>query len=231
MAALSVKGLAGRPAGIDEGKAVQTPLGRSHKPFAVPGGIGGQGRAQAEQKQAVVGCGAGGAADAAEALAALRFNDAPVIGLLGPHRPAIDQGRRLHRKYLFQQTALGMHVVDVTCGPAAVGKLPFGVAGAAGVAVAKLAHHHQTPAGRVENGSHQPGLIVGPGAIGGGHQHQIAAIGPQAAHGAITKLGLGQYGAAGQFEIAQLKPLLVTASHRHTSSFRTEAELVGLPQK
>ena len=96
--AAAVEALAGGPAGIDQGKVAQAPLGQRIEAAAIPGRIVGEGLAQAEQKQAVVGGGAGRAANTTNPLGALGLQHRPVVRLLRPHRPAVDQRRPLHAK-------------------------------------------------------------------------------------------------------------------------------------
>ena len=96
--ATAVEALAGGPAGIDQGKVAQAPLGQRIEAAAIPGRIVGEGLAQAEQKQAVVGGGAGRAANTTNPLGALGLQHRPVVRLLRPHRPAVDQRRPLHAK-------------------------------------------------------------------------------------------------------------------------------------
>ena len=197
------EGLAGGPAGVDQGVGAQPLLRRCVEAAAIPVAIGGEGLAQAEQEQAVVGGGAGGAADAADPLHRLRVFDGPLVGLLGPHRPAVDQGEPFNAEHLRQQLSLGCDVVAVAHHPALFGQAHGAVAGAAGGAVAEHASNHDAPALRIQHRAGQPGQILGPGPIGGGHQDQVGALGVELADLEVGELGLRQGVAAGQGKVAQ----------------------------
>ena len=166
--------------------------------------IGREGLAQAEAKQAVVGGGAGRAADAADPLHGLRVIDGPLVGLLGPHRPAVDQGEPFDAEYLRQQSPLGGHVVALAHHPALLRQAHGAVAGAAGGAVAKHASNDNAPALRIQHRPRQPGQILRAGAVGGGHQDQVGAIGVDFADLQVGDLGLRQGVAAGQGKVAEL---------------------------
>ena len=86
------EGLAGGPAGIDQGVGAQSLHRIALKALAVPMGVGAEGLAQAEHEQAVVGGGAGRATHTTHPPHQFRMAHCPLVGLLSPHRPAIDQG-------------------------------------------------------------------------------------------------------------------------------------------
>ena len=161
--------------------------------------------AQAEQEQAVVRRGAGRAADAAQTGGALRLKHGPVPGLLGPHRPAIDQGRNLHPEHLLQQAPLGPHVVGMADGPMALLQSEAAVGGAAGAAVAELTDQHHAPAPRVEHRPHRPVDVLRPGAVGTGVEHQIGALWIGSAVDAVIQSGVRQNGPGGKGEVAERK--------------------------
>ncbi len=81
---LPVEGLAGGPAGVDQGKGAQARFRDAGEAAAGPGGIGREGLAQAQQEQPVVGRGAGRAAEAAEGTGPARLQHAPVVACWAP---------------------------------------------------------------------------------------------------------------------------------------------------
>ena len=198
------KRLAGGPTGVDQGEAAQPLLRRPAETGPSPVAISREGLAQAEAKQAVVGGGAGGAADAADPLHLIGMVDGPLVGLLGTHRPAVDQGEPFDAEHLGQQSPLGGHVVAVAHHPALFGQAHGAVAGAAGGAVAEHASNHDAPALRIQHRPRQPGQILGPGPVGGGHQDQVGALGVELTDLEVGELGLRQGVAAGQGKVAEL---------------------------
>ena len=211
--AAAVVGLAGSPAGVDQREGAQPLFWNGVEAAAVPGRIGAEGLAQAEQKQTVVGGGAGRAADAADPPGPLRFEHRPVVGLLGPHRPAIDQSRPLHAEHLLQQPDLGPQVVAVIDRPAARAQRRTAIAGAAGAAIAELAHQHHAVLAGIEDRPHRPGDVLRPGAVGAGIEHQVGALAIQLAEHAVIELGGAHGFAAGQGKGAELKAACVGEVH------------------
>ena len=78
------------------------------------------------------------------------------------------------------------------------------MAGAAGGAVAELTGNHDAVAIGIENGASQPGQIVGPGAVGGGNEDQVGAIGIELADLQVVDLGIRDGLAAAQWLIPEM---------------------------
>ena len=199
------EGLAGGPAGIDQGVGAQ-PLHRiAIKTLAVPMGVGAEGLAQAEHKQAVVGGGAGRATHTTDPPHQFRVAHRPLVGLLAPHGPAVDQGWLVGANQLQQQAPLGGDVVVVAGNPAGFGQAHLTVAGATRHAIAKHVGNHDAVALRIEHRTGQPGEVAMAGPVGGGHQDQVAALGIGLADLGIANPGIAEGFAAAQGEGTQLQ--------------------------
>lgn len=146
-----------------------------------------------------------------------------MVGLLGPHGPAVDQGDPLHAEPLLQQAPLRPHIVDMAHHPAVLGQAQGAVAGAAGAAVAELAHQHHAPALRIEDRAHHPRDVFWPGAVGAGVEHQVGAIGVEAAVHPVVEAGIPQLLATGEAKGPQLEELIPSPSATDPAAWVTRA--------
>ena len=226
--AAAVERLAGGPAGVDQGEGAQTALRDCVEALPLPGRIGGEGVPEAEEKQAIVGRGAGGAADTADPRRALWFEDSPVVRLLRPHGPAVDQGRRLNAEGLLQEPPLGADIVDVAEAPAVLPQAEGTVARAAGAPPPELADLNDAPARRVEHRTHQPVQVVRPAAVGAGVEDHIGAAWLDGAVHPILQVGLRQHSAALEGEITEGEALVPRTVHRAGAAVAAGAAMVAV---
>jgi hypothetical protein len=173
---------------------------------------------------------AGRAAHDADPLHRLREEHAPVVGLLAPHRPAVDEPHVLDPEPLREQPALGHHVVvggDEGEAPEVVGE--GGVARRGREPVREHVRDDDEVAPRVEDPSlaDQPLDVGVMGAVGGRVDDDVRAVGRELAVGAVDDPRLLQGEPALQREVTEVEDVRFAHVARLARGARPTAARAG----